>query len=94
VLPSYSENYGFVIAEAMASAVPVITTISAPWAEVELNRCGRRAGPGIEPLIQILKKAVLISETEHRAMGLRDRKLVEQRSQWKNIARNMITVYE
>ena len=33
VLPSFSENFGRVIAEALASAVPVITTTATPWQE-------------------------------------------------------------
>jgi len=38
VLPSYTENFGIAIAEALSAALPVITTIHTPWMEVrELN---------------------------------------------------------
>jgi len=35
VLPTYSENFGIVIAEALHAGVPVITSKAAPWKELE-----------------------------------------------------------
>lgn len=42
ILPTYSENFGMVIAEAMSCGVPVITTKGTPW-EV-LKRISRMVG--------------------------------------------------
>ena len=41
VLPSHSENFGNVIAEALVRGVPVITTTGTPWQELETRGCGR-----------------------------------------------------
>lgn len=40
VLPTYSENFGMVIAEALSCGLPVITTTGTPWHELNNNNIG------------------------------------------------------
>ena len=40
VLPTYSENFGIVVAEALWAGVPVITTKGTPWKDLEDYECG------------------------------------------------------
>ncbi len=94
VLPSHSENFGIVIAEALAAGVPVITTRATPWEELEAHNCGWWIDIGVEPLATALKEAITLSAEERRAMGRRGSQLVEQNYSWDTIGKEMVAVYE
>ena len=78
VLPTFSENFGIVIAEALGCGVPVITTKGAPWSDLVTYDCGWWIDVGLDPLIVALKQAIALSCEERQAMGQRGRKLIEQ----------------
>jgi glycosyltransferase involved in cell wall biosynthesis len=92
VLPTFSENFGLVIAEALAHGVPVITTKGTPWHDLEIYRCGWWIDIGVEPLVAALRKALALPDDERRAMGARGLEYV-RRYNWSDIAQEMIGVY-
>jgi glycosyltransferase involved in cell wall biosynthesis len=94
VLPSYSESFGLVIAEAMAAALPVITTRATPWREVETNNCGWWIDNGAEPLAHALTAATRCSAGELAGMGRRGRALVEKNYSWETAAQKMLAMFE
>jgi len=94
VLPTFSENFGIVVAEALASGKPVLTTKGAPWEELQIHRCGWWIDIGVEPLEAALREAMQLSDAQRREMGLHGRNLVKQKYTWPQIAAQMIEVYK
>lgn len=94
VLPTHSENFGSVVIEALAHAVPVITTKGAPWAELEERKCGWWIDIGVEPLVNALKEATAMPNAERREMGACGRKLVEEKYTWDAVVKTMVKGYE
>ena len=92
VLPTFSENFGVVVAEALAYGVPVITTKGAPWSDLPVYKCGWWVDVGVSPLVLALQEAIGLSDSERKAMGARGREYV-QRFNWYDIAHQTMQVY-
>ena len=93
VHPSFTENFGIVIAEALYAGVPVITTKGAPWQDLVSHKCGWWVDVGVEPLAEALKSAIALSDQERRAMGMRGHDLVEKKYTWDEVVKKMIESY-
>jgi glycosyltransferase involved in cell wall biosynthesis len=93
VLPTHSENFGIVVAEALAAAKPVITTKAAPWSDLQKYNCGWQVDCDAESLRQQLRSAMLLLDKQRDQMGQRGRQLVKQKFSWTAIANSMIATY-
>ena len=95
VLPTYSENFGIVVAEALWAGVPVITTKGTPWQELEVCRCGWWIDlPPKASLDAALREAMALPRETLREMGARGRSLVEGKYTWKAVCDAMVEGYQ
>lgn len=93
VLPSFSENFGLVISEALAHGVPVITTTGTPWADLERNRCGWWVPPTSEGIAGALKTATALPLAELASMGRRGADWIARDFSWPEMGRQMLQAY-
>lgn len=93
VLPTYSENFGIAVAEALAHAVPVLTTTGAPWRLLVEEGCGWWVRPTVDGISAGLAEALATPAEARRAMGKRGRAAVSARFSWDKIAQQMLALY-
>ena len=92
VLPSLGENFGNVIAEAMAAKLPVLTTHDTPWAEIEKFDAGWWIPLCQKNIDNALFEALACSKIELKKKGANGFQLV-QNYDLKNQAKKMKKVY-
>ena len=93
VLPTYSENFGMAIAEALAHATPVITTVDTPWTTIIERHCGWCIAPTTSELREILLKALHLPVTQLDAMGRNGREWMKGSFSWSQAADMMQELY-
>lgn len=93
VLPTKNENFGLVVAEALAAGVPAIVTKGAPWSGLESENCGWWIDQGVEPLAAALLEATAHSPVVRREMGARGRAWMARDFGWDGIAARMLDLY-
>jgi len=93
VLPSYSENFGIAVVEAMACGVPVATTDRVNiWREIETAGAGLIAPPEIDAVARQIE--TLAGDPAAAAqMGSKGKALAADKFSWARIARELETVY-
>lgn len=93
VLPTHSENFGNVVAEALIAGTPALTTTGAPWSELVQRRCGWWVEPDVDAIADALKNGCSQSQDSLNAMGRRGREWASAEFAWEGIARRMRAAY-
>ena len=93
LLPTYSESFGVVVAEALAAGLPVLTTTGAPWSELVSRRCGWWVEPEPRALREALGVALAAPDAQRAEMGARGRALVAEAYGWPGIAARLADAY-
>ena len=94
VLPTHSESFGIVVAEALAHGLPVLTTTGAPWSILPESGCGWWVDATVDGIAEGLRQATILDPETLRSMGAKGRALVSARFGWKCVADRMLSTYE
>jgi glycosyltransferase involved in cell wall biosynthesis len=94
VLPTYSENFGMVVAEALAHSLPVLTTTGAPWSGMKDQDCGWSVDPTTGGIAAALREVLVLPEDRLREMGLKGREYVSGSFDWRVVGKKWLTIYE
>ena len=92
ILPSFSENFGVVVAEALSHGLPVIATRGTPWQGLEQHGCGWWVEPTVDGLVGALRDAMAKEPLQLQEMGMRGQ-VYAREFDWGNIARQTVEVY-
>ena len=93
ILPTHSDNFGIVIAEALGAGVPVITTHGAPWRELETHSCGWWVPIDVEHIAAAIDEARGTERERLRSMGERGRRLIRGRYTWPVVVERTLALY-
>jgi glycosyltransferase involved in cell wall biosynthesis len=93
VLPTYSENFGLVIGEAMACALPVITTTAAPWEMLDEIGAGWSIKLGVVSLSRVMQDAFSKNSEDLKKMGCLGQEYVYRMFEWDKVGTEMLEGY-
>ncbi|NEP62610.1 MAG: glycosyltransferase [Symploca sp. SIO2G7] len=94
VLPSYYENFGIAVAEAMAAGTPVVISDQVHiWQDISHAEAGWVSPCEVPALTQLLKEA-LLEPRERQRRGKNAHKSATANYSWEAIAQQMIQAYE
>lgn len=94
VLPSFTENFGLTVAEALASATPVIVSKSIPWHDVEKHHCGWITDNMSEALAIQLRESMGMSRKDLETIGNHGKQWMQQEYSWRSIGPKMLQAYQ
>ncbi len=95
VLPSYSENFGVAVVEAMAAGLPVVITNQINiWPLVRSASAGIVTAPDVDTFFAGMVEVVCKPLDARRAMGERGRGLCEREFDWDPISRQLERLYD
>jgi glycosyltransferase involved in cell wall biosynthesis len=93
-LPSYGEPFGMTALEAMACGRPVVATAAGGLQHLVSDAGGRRVPPGNAAALADALAEVLGDAELRRAMGARNRKVVEERFAWSRVGDRLEQLYQ
>ncbi|MBT8563235.1 glycosyltransferase [Polynucleobacter paneuropaeus] len=87
VLPSLSENFGIVVAEAMSFGIPVLTTKETPWGEIALDQGCLCVSPTPSGILSGLEYFLGLSTEDRKKFSSLSADFIKSRFSWAAIAK-------
>jgi glycosyltransferase involved in cell wall biosynthesis len=94
VLPSISENFGMVVAEALQHEIPVIASTGTPWEDLQTYGCGWWVKGDVENIALAIKQAISLSDRERNEMGQKGRRLILDKYSTEKVVLQMKLLYD
>lgn len=93
ILPSYSEGSPMVILDSLSYGVPVITTKSSSWKDLEDFSCGYWTDINLESIESALKSMLELPTSELKIMSRNSKRLIEMKYTWEVIVQDTLRLY-
>lgn len=94
VLPTYCENFGYVIAEALAVGTPVVTTQETPWESLEETHSGYWVPLQQQAINRAISEMLAKNTEELEEMGHQARQLIETQCNSAIVAERTVELYQ
>ena len=94
LLPSYTENFGGVVIDALSLGLPVLASRATPWEILRDRGCGWQFELSAESLRDSLFTFTCLSDNERRDMGCRGCELVKVKYTWNAVCQKVENAYE
>ncbi|WP_075503871.1 glycosyltransferase [Candidatus Pelagibacter communis] len=92
VLPSFSENFGLVVPEALSCGLPVITSNKTPWKDLDKFKCGWCIPNNDESLKKVLIKFLNLKKDKRQKLS-KNAKSFSKNFFWKKIHKKFDVLY-
>jgi glycosyltransferase involved in cell wall biosynthesis len=94
VLPSYYENFGIAVAEAMGAGLPVVISDQVHiWEDIHQSESGWVTPCEVKPLTEALRQALTDADSR-RQKGQNARQFAQEHYSWDAIARQTLQIYQ
>ena len=93
VLPSFTENFGATVVDALAHGKPCITSTFTPWSELRDCSCGWWVSNEPAALSATISEMMALDDSARSKMGANGRRLVEAKYSWDAVAGMIIRGY-
>ena len=94
ILPSFTENFGATIVDAMAHAKPCIASTFTPWHVLVEKKCGWWVSNEPEKLARGVVEMINCGDKKRQEMGRNGLRLVKEKYTWDAVADTMIAKYK